>query len=372
MKKYFPITMLSLSALFSNSGWANQITVPLQIDYSMIEKALVTQLYKGAGHSAQLWNDKQGCSYLKFSNPQVSGQNGQVRLLNEVQARFGTGFGGQCVPMLDWAGVLETFQQPTLNAEQSVVTFPVTRANAYDSQGRQLTIDKLQDLITRVVEPRLAAVKVDLNESRVDIQQTLAQFLPRENAAQFQEIVNTLRFNNVQAQDNGINVNLAFDAPAQMAASKQGPAPAFSEAEQQQWAATWQQWDEFLSSAIKKASDDTQSQEVRETLMQILLDSRAAFQAGLKGQSANGADPVRVFFTDTWERLAPVLKTVAKEVPGVQGMQYLTFIAATDVMYELENLGAPFGLEISSEGLRRLARMLIAGRQEHMESRPGI
>jgi hypothetical protein len=241
-------------------------------------------------------------------------------LLNDVQARLGTGFGGQCVTMLDWDGILETFQQPTLNAEQSVVTFPITRANAYDREGRQLAIDKLQDLIRRVAEPKLAAVKVDLNESRVEIQQA--------------------------------------------------PVQALNEAEQQQWAAAWQQWDEFLTAAIKQASDDTQSQELRDTLMEILLDSRAAFQAGLKGQDSSGADPVRVFFTETWVRLAPVLKTIAREVPGMQGMQYLTFIAATDVMYELESLGAPFGLEISTDGLRRLARMLIAGRQERMESKP--
>jgi hypothetical protein len=370
MKKYVTATVLSLAMMLSTPGFAGQINVPLQIDYGLIEKALNTQLYKDEGHSAKLWNDRQGCSFLKFFNPQVSGQNGQVRLLNEVQARLGTGFGGQCVTMLDWDGILETFQQPTLNAEQSVVTFPITRANAYDREGRQLAIDKLQDLIRRVAEPKLAAVKVDLNESRVEIQQTLARFLPRQNAAQFQGMLDTLKFSHIQAQDNGINVNLAFNAPAQMAAVKQAPAQALNEAEQQQWAAAWQQWDEFLTAAIKQASDDTQSQELRDTLMEILLDSRAAFQAGLKGQDSSGADPVRVFFTETWVRLAPVLKTIAREVPGMQGMQYLTFIAATDVMYELENLGAPFGLEISADGLRRLARMLIAGRQERMESKP--
>ena len=75
-------------------------------------------------------------------------------------------------------------------------------------------------------------------------------------------------------------------------------------------------------------------------------------------------DPVRVFFTDTWGRLAPVLKTIAKELPGIQGLRYITFIAATDVIYELERLGAPFGLDISSDGLRTLARMLIAGKQQ--------
>jgi len=45
-------------------------------------------------------------------------------------------------------------------------------------------------------------------------------------------------------------------------------------------------------------------------------------------------------------------------------LRYMTFIAATDVVYELENLGAPFGLEISSDGLRKLVRMLMERKQQ--------
>ena len=44
----------------------------------------------------------------------------------------------------------------------------------------------------------------------------------------------------------------------------------------------------------------------------------------------------------------------------LKALQYVTFIAATDVMYELEKIGAPFGLEISSDGLRNLARIILA------------
>jgi hypothetical protein len=99
-------------------------------------------------------------------------------------------------------------------------------------------------------------------------------------------------------------------------------------------------------------------------LTEILLESRSAFQAGLKAQSPESGDPVRVFFTQTWQKLAPQLRTLAKELPEVEGLRYLTFIAATDVMYELENIGAPFGLEVSSDGLRRLARLLMAGKQQ--------
>ena len=330
MQKNALAPVFGLLLLSANSS-ADQLSVPLQIDYSLIKKVLVSQLYVGKDHSAELWNDRQGCSYLRLSNPDINGKNGQVRLLNEVQARIGTGLGGQCLTILEWAGILETLQQPTLDPGNTVLSFPVTSATAYDREGHHLTINKLQDLIKRYAEPKLAAVKIDLNESRSKIEQTLTHFLPKDNAAEVKSILKSLRFGGVNAKDDGIGIKLEFNAPAKRAVAK--PAPAFNEAEQQQWQAAWQQWDAFLSSAIKQAADDTKSPELRETLMAILMDSREAFQAGLKAHDPNAADPVRVFFTDTWVRLAPVLKTIASELPGIQGLRYVTFIAATDVIY---------------------------------------
>ncbi|MDD1630636.1 MAG: hypothetical protein LUP91_00345 [Methylococcaceae bacterium] len=353
--------------IFAKSGVADQFTLPVQLDYSLIKKALITQLYKGEGNTAELWNDRQGCSYLKLSDPEVSGQNGQIKLLNNLQARFGTGLGGQCVTIFEWGGVLETLQQPTINSAQSVLSLPITKVTASDREGRSVSNNQIQELINRFVEPKLSAVKIDLNESRADIEKTVTEFLPKENATEVKEMLNTLKFSSADANDNGVAIKLAFDAPAKVAAKK--PAAPLSDAEQKQWQDNWQEWDAFFSKAIQQASDDTQSPELRDTLMEILLDSRSAFQAGLKEHDASGDDPVRLFFTQTWQRLAPQLKTLAKELPEIQGLRYMTFIAATDVIYELENIGSPFGLEISSDGLRRLARILIAGKQQHAEAR---
>ncbi|MFZ2406904.1 MAG: hypothetical protein WAW41_17345, partial [Methylobacter sp.] len=161
MHKNFIATLFALLLLIAGNSAADQLSVPLQIDYSLIEKVLVSQLYTGKGNTAELWNDRQGCSYLRLSNPNISGKNGQIQLLNDVQARFGTGLGGQCLTVLEWAGILETFQQPTLDAGHSVLSFPITSATAYDREGRHLTIDKLQDLLKRFAEPKLAAVKID-------------------------------------------------------------------------------------------------------------------------------------------------------------------------------------------------------------------
>ncbi len=362
MNKYFLTLVISLLAGTAKTGMADPYNLPIQLDYGLIKKAMVSQLFTGQGGAAEVWNDKQKCSFLKLYNPRISGEGGQIKLLNDVQAQFGKSFGGQCIPFIAWDGALETLQQPTISADQSVLSLPVTKANAYDKQGRQLAIGQLQDLIRKAAEPKLAQVKIDLNESRGDMERTLTGFLPKENAGEIKKILDTLKFSGAEANNDGIKVKLAFDAPLKKANPK--PEAPFTEAEQKQWQANWQEWDGFLSKAINQAASETQSPELRDTLTEILLESRSAFQAGLKAQNPESGDPVRVFFTQTWQKLAPQLRTLAKQLPEVEGLRYLTFIAATDVIYELENVGAPFGLEVSSDGLRRLARMLMAGKQQ--------
>ncbi len=361
MNKAFLTLTITLLTGLARPVNAESFTLPLQLDYGLIKKAMVSQLFKGEGGGAEVWHDKHKCSFLKLFNPRVSGGNGQIKLLNDVQAQFGTGFGGHCIPVLAWDGALETFQQPTVSADHSVLSLPVTKANAYDKQGRQLTIDKLQGLIKKIAEPKLAALKVDLNESRDDMERTVAKYLPPESAGDVKKILSTLQFSEAEANDQGIKIKMAFDAPLKKVEPK--PEAPFTAAEQKQWQAVWTEWDAFLSKAINQAASETQSPELKNTLIGILAESRTAFQAGLQAQRPDSADPVRVFFTQTWQKLAPQLKTLAKELPEVESLRYLTFIAATDVIYELENLGAPFGLEISSDGLRRLARLVMRQKQ---------
>ena len=365
MKSRLIISAFSLLILCSNSGLAAQVTVPVPIDYGLIRNVLVNQLYTGQNTTAHLWRDGSGCSYLDLSDPQIDGKQGLLRMINNVHTRLGTAMNGQCLTLLEWSGKLETFQQPELDAAGTVLSFPVTKAVAYDNSGRTLTINQLQDLIKRFAEPRLASVKIDLNESRNDIEKTLAQFVPANNKPQVQTLLDALKFSAVTAGDTGLAVNISFEAPAQPEnTTPKKPAPAFTEAEMKQWQAAWQEWDAFLTDAINQATADSQSEEVRETLLDILLEARSAFQAGLTEQNGSVKDPVRTFFNTTWDRLAPALRTISKELPGTEGLRYLTFIAATDVLYQLETLGAPMGLDISSEGLRRLGRLLIAKRNK--------
>ena len=363
MNKQRSAVLASLMMVIAGNSQADAYVLPIALDYSLIKNALSTQLYKGQGNTAELWNDKKGCSYFRLSHLKVSGYQEQIKLVNNVQAQLGTKFGGQCIKLLEWQGLLETLQRPTINADQSILSLPVTQIKAMDNAGRLLTNNDLQALIKRVAEPQLAAVKIDLNASRKDIEKSVTEFLPKENTAEVKAILETLKFTHAAANDKGIALQLGFDA-ANKSVANQTTLP-LNAAEQKQWQATWQQWDDFLTKAISKAADDTQSPELRDTLMQILLESRAAIKQAMTAKAGQGGeDPVKVLFIETWQRLAPELKTLANELPELQALRYMTFITATDVLYELENRGAPLGLSVSSDGLRRLARMLMVGKQQ--------
>lgn len=364
MKKHFITLAIGLLSGLSNTASADAVSLPIQLDYGLIKKVVDNQLFKGKGGIAEVWHDKHKCSFLNLSNPRISGTGGQIKLLNDVTAQIGTSFGGQCIPMLAWDGALETFQKPAISPDRRVLSLPVTGINAYDRQGRKLAVDKLEDLIRKAAAPKLADIKVDLNRSRGDIEKTLSGFVPKDKAGDVKHVLDTLQFESAEANDDGIKIKLGFDATLKKVDTK--PEAPFTVAEQHAWQSAWKEWDAFLTKAIDQASSETQSPELIDTLTEILVESRTAFQAGLTAQSPKSSDPVRVFFTETWQKLAPHLKTVAKQLPEVEGLRYLTFIAATDVIYELENLGAPFGLEITSDGLRRLARTLIANKdKEH-------
>ncbi|GAB6139732.1 hypothetical protein JCM14076_04610 [Methylosoma difficile] len=358
MKKTLLTAITAFSLCMAPYRDAHAVELPVKLDYPLITKALLSQLYTGESHSADLWHDKQQCSFLKLSDPQISGQNGQLRFLNKVNTQFGTAFGGQCVTLMKWNGMLETLQQPTLSKDGTVLSAPVTKATAYDQQGQELKIDKLQELLTRHAQPWLAELKIDLKKSRGDIEKSIAPYLPPERLPALQSALKTLAFSKAQANDDGIALGVNFTAPKAGAPLK--AEPPFNASEQLQWQQVWEKWDASMNSAIQRSASGQQNPELQTTLTDILQNARVALQAGLQDHDRQGDDPVRVFFTESWERLSPLLSKVSKDLPEIDGLRYLSFIAATDVLYEVENRLAPFGLAISSDGLRRMARTLIA------------
>lgn len=346
--------------LLSVSASAREVNLPITLNYGLVRNAVIQQLFTGEGQSARVWKDKKQCSFLDLSNPQIASENGQIKINNNVHAQIGTKLGGGCMTMLTWSGILETFQQPTLNAGGNQLNFPVTRSNAYDSNGQPLNIGQLQELLQKAAAPKLAALKIDLNQSRDDIVKALLPYIDGNDSEQLYDIVNSLRFSQVKVGDAAMVVNVGFNSPNIKAADKQAAAPLNAQ-ELQQWRSAWQGWQASLDKAISQAPLDGELAGSRATLQKILQQAGSAFEQGLSSNSSEG-DPVRQFLDSSWDDMAPLLRAASKQFPGAESLRYLTLIAATDLMYELESIGSPLGLEISSNGLRKIARNYLANK----------
>src|SRR5699024_2126415 len=93
-----------------------------------------------------------------------------------------------------------------------------------------------------------------------------------------------------------------------------------------------QNWDAFLTFVIKHAAAESQLGELRQVLLEILLDARYDIEKALTSPILEIRDPVRGLFRDTWERLSPILHRLSLDMPHEIAMHYLSFIAAGDAL----------------------------------------
>jgi len=339
---------------------AEQLNLPIQLDYSLIAKLVGGSLYHGEGRSAEIWRDKNQCSFLKLANLKIDGKDEQVRLANDVEAQFGTKLGGQCIPVLIWQGALETLQQPVLSEDKAVLSLPVTQLAAYDKQGRKVNIDQLQALLKSVAEPKMGALSIDLKRVQKDLTRNVSSWLPQQETEEISRLLGTLKFNGAAANERGIDLQLGVDVPGQAPA----PSAPLALSEQQQWQVIWQEWENSLAQAISGVGKDGKGQALQSALNGALRSARTAAQAGLTQTDLSLSDPVRDFFNQTWHDLAPELRQFSKDMPRQDGFDYLSIIAAADALYKLENKISPLGITFTSDGLRKLARLLIAGKHQ--------
>ncbi|WP_347987101.1 hypothetical protein [Methylomonas sp. AM2-LC] len=341
---------------FNSQATETKLTVPM--DYTLIRNVMIHQLYTGEGESARFWKEGKDCSFLDASNPQLNGENGQVKIDNTLHARIGLTMGGNCVPLVEWRGLLQTLQQPTLDATHTILSFPVTQVSAHDNNG-QLNSKQIQDLINKVVQPKLATLKIDLNALRGDIVKTLLPFVDANDAEKLYDTLNSLRFDKAQANDKGLLITIGFTYIQPKKSDSAGQA-VFNAEELQKWQTVWSKLEQNLENSLRKPPLNQQSASELETLKEVLQEAGAAFTEGLTSPDIADHDPVREYLNNSWDKLAPLLRDASKQLTGTEGLRYLTLISATDLLYELETVTTPLGLEVSANGLRKLARAYLA------------
>jgi soluble lytic murein transglycosylase-like protein len=343
----------------SRAAAAREIVVPLQLDHAFLRQLLLRQVYTGPDQTARVWDDGSGCNFLVLSEPQVDGTDDRLRIRSAARARTGLAIGSVCITPIDWSGTVEILEQPVLDPVLPVVRFHVVDSNLYGKDGAKHLSGTLWDWVKSAVHPRLEAVRVDLTQPLDELRTFLPLVLPAENAEQAAHLLDSLTLAAARAGASGLTVDLRFDiAERGPAPTAPAPEPTLTVAELARWEAAWQQWDAFLTFVSKHVGADTPDAAQRQALFDVLIAARYDILWVLRPSSPNEPDPVPALFVKTWTRLAPLLRTLSLGLPGEAALRYLSFITAADALRAIQESGPESGLDISADGLRRLARMI--------------
>lgn len=335
-----------------------EVTVPIRLDSAYLREVFVSQVFSGPGASARVWDDGSGCNYMVVSNPRISAGRGVINVLMDAEARVGQRIADHCIVVLDWSGEIETSQKVKLEPGGTALQFRVVNSRLQgDSAHRGLHLGIVWDWIKAYVHPRLAAVRIDLKPSLNDLRGVLRLVLPGRDAS-MEEALSSLTVRSAKVVDGGLEVSLGMEVPQELYAQPP-PAPALTAAELARFKAAWEGWDGFVTFVVKHLAGASGDREVRRQLLDVLLEARYDILDILsRNTPVQGRDPVRALFMKTWSRLAPVLRRLNPEVPGDEGLRLLSFITAADALQALDALGPEFNLDISLDGLRRMARIL--------------
>lgn len=343
-------------------AWARQVSVPIELDEPFVRRAFVSQVYTGVGQTAQVWDDGSGCNFLTLDAPEVHIAEGRVHVVSPAKARVGTLVFEKCLTVLDWSGFVEVVEEPELAAGTAVFGFRVVDSNLYGPKHeKQLGSGVIWDWVKDYVHPRLSTVKIDLGGPLKEVRNFLPLVLPAESTERINAMLDSLALADLRTGTGTIAFDLRFDAPVRAEPTpleSPTPEPTLTAEEVLAWESSYQSWDAFLTFVVKHAGGDAKAEELRAELFDVLLSARYELVEALAPTSSHEKDPVRELFVQTWARLAPLMRRIGDDLPAESALNYVGFIAASNALAALDQLGPEVGLEISSDGLRRLARIV--------------
>lgn len=335
------------------------VSVPIILDYPLLRHLLVKQLFTGPGESREVLNQESSCNQVVLTEPQISPAGANLRIDAQVAAQVGVNLLGRCRKLLEWQGGVGFLGLPHLKPGGTSLGLKSQELWLTRADGERMTSGRMWDSAQAPLRELFSSFTINLSPLTVALGSFLPEVVPDRSAEEMQETLDSLQLGSLHVSPEGLEASLDF-----VVASLAEPLPpegVLSPEELEQWENRWQTMDALLVFAVKHYAAATHLQELRGTLLDILIDSRYQLVEALAKPADRSNDVVRAWFLESWQRLSPVVRSIALEQEGQESFMWLSVLAATDALYAMDQLGPQIGLQISVHGLRRLARMINQG-----------
>lgn len=361
-RKIHALVFALLIAAAINCARAAEISFPLTVPFDFLTLTLSKQLYTAPEEVAPIWHESE-CRHLYLDHPQFGREGELLRFVSHGAGSVGTALLGGCFAPVSWHGFLEVMATPSITTDWRLL-LRVERSSLYDDNWKKgLLTGPIWDAMQRFVLPALTDFSLNLAPPRDELLSLISVSLPSADAAQLETILRSATARSVRIDDQGIIVDLVLTVPDTGAGSRPPPvtpeAP-LSVAELERVHVALQNWDAFLVFVIKGLGKDIVDPIVREQVVDLLLASRYQVLPILTGDIRKSeSDPVRMLFRETWQRLQEIIRDAQQRGIELDKLtRYVTFLHAGDVLLAIDRAAPQLGMEISADGLRRLARIL--------------
>lgn len=355
------VIALFVVLLASSQVVAQKVTLPLTLDYTLLTSLLVQSSFTGENNSAAVVGSAGDCLQVEISEPQYSAAGQLLRLEMGLFVRVGTQLGDSCLLPVEWDGYLELMQRPQFDG-RTFRLFLQTIDSKLLTRSRQPA--KVAGLLWEFAKPQVYAhldsIHFDLAPPVADLQDFLTPLFAQDARRAAGTMLESLHGGQLEVGDDGLLIELLAEVEEVFEPAQDDAGRDLTAAEREQLVKLWETWDAFLVRLLVTIAGRPLSPEDRQLLGDVLLDARHVFIAAFEEEDV-GKDIVRTQFAQAWQQLAPVFRRQLYGQPSENSLGYLAFFTAADALALFDRMGPTFGIEISSQGLLRLAGMLSGG-----------
>ena len=341
---------------------AEQVILPLTLDHRLLTSLVIKDTFTGRNHSAAIVGSPGDCMYIGLSEPKFTTAGSFLQLEMRLSLRLGTELGTECLVPLEWQGYITLVQQPVFDNQTLSLAFRTVDSKLYNLNRQPGSVaGVLWDFAKPRVLEHFGRVRINLAPPIREMRDFLAPLFHEEARQATQTMLDSLRGGDVTIEKDGVVVQLMAEVE-EIFSPEEKPESAELTPEEHRWLIRlWETWDALLVQLITTiAIDPPLRPEDRELLIDVLLDTRHAFVATLDEEDMS-QDFVREQFVLAWRDLGPIFRRQLFARSDNNSLGYLAFFTAADALAVFDRMGPSFGIEISEQGLLRLATMLTGG-----------
>jgi len=340
---------------------AATIELPLTLRTALLQQTLAMHINPEPGKPTVLFQEGP-YRYLHSERPQLNIRNGEPHFSAHIVASFGSNVLGVMPMGVIWSGSIDMTLSPYVD-EQWQLRYRIVDSALYDDAGvKPMMTGLVWDLVKRFLHPRLEKYSLDLTPPQQEIVAFLRACASPSEADQLDETLNSIATGVLRVESNGFVVPLVLTVaespePALMPEPVEAP---LTPVELENFQKTLEPWDAFLVFVIKNAGLDFVDAPMRVQLFDLLISSRYQLLPILTGEvRPDAGDPLRALFVDAWQNLRVIIEEAEQRgLIQQQAIRYMTFVNAGDALLTLDAAAPNLGMQLSSDGLRRLARTL--------------